>query len=280
MNAHRTVIEAGSTEQRYWRDLWSYRGLFWFLAWRDILVRYKQTTIGIAWSVLRPLLTLGAMALIGWLFGTHLPGDVPRLLMVGAATLPWMFFSTAFSEASASLVANSNLLTKVYFPRLIVPTSTVIVCLIDLLISLVIITVLMVFYRFDPGWRVLLLPLPILLALVTAMGAGLYIAALNVRYRDFRYVIPFIVQFGLYISPVAFSSADIYDNPRVPEWAQWLYSLNPMVAVIDGFRWCLLRGNGVLFNTGFQLSLAISALLLVLGIRTFRRMERSFADVI
>ncbi len=279
MSPHRTVIEAHQSGQRYWRDIWSYRGLFWFLAWRDILVRYKQTTIGVAWALVRPLLTLGAMALIGWLFGTTVPGNVPRLLLVGAATLPWMFFSSAFSEASGSLVANSNLLTKVYFPRLIVPVSAVIVCAIDLLISLAILAALMLAYRFNPGWRVVLLPLPMLLALITALGSGLYIAALNVRFRDFRYVIPFIVQFGLYISPVAFSSIDIYANPRVPEWAQWLYSLNPMVAVIDGFRWCLL-GGGVVFNTGFYVSTAISVLMLLLGVRTFRRMERSFADVI
>lgn len=280
MSTHRIVIEPGKAERHYWRDLWAYRGLFGFLAWRDLLVRYKQTSIGLAWALLRPLLTLLAMALLGWLFGADTPGNTPRLLMVGAATLPWMFFSSAFSESANSLIANSNLLTKVYFPRLIVPASTVIVCAIDFLISLVILVVLMLIYRFNPGWQALLLPLPMLLALITALGSGLYLAALNVRFRDFRYVIPFIVQFGLYVSPVAFSSADIYTDPRVPEWARWLYSLNPMVAVIDGFRWCLLGGAGVVLNAGFYLSLGISVLLLVLGVRTFRRMERSFADVI
>lgn len=280
MSAHRTVIEAGTANGRYWRDLWEFRGLFYFLAWRDVLVRYKQTTIGIAWSVLRPLLTLLAMAMIGWLFSSSVPAGIPRLLLVAAATLPWTFFSTAFSEAANSLIANSNLLTKVYFPRLIVPVSTVIVCLIDFLISFLILLGLMLWYRFTPGPQLLLLPIFLLLALVTALGSGLLIAALNVKYRDFRYVVPFLVQFGLYASPVAFSSADIYGNPRVPEWIQLLYSLNPMVGVIDGFRWCILGGQSPLYSTGFALSIAISALMLVLGVGYFRRMERSFADVI
>lgn len=280
MGNHRVVIEPGSADRHYWRDLWNYRGLFGFLAWRDILVRYKQTAIGIAWSVLRPVLTLGAMALIGWLFGSNVPEGVPRLLLVAAATLPWTFFSTAFSEAANSLIANSNLLTKVYFPRLIVPASTVIVCLIDFLISLVILFLLMAFYRFAPDARVLYLPVFLLLALVTALGTGLWIAALNVKYRDFRYIVPFIVQVGLYVSPVAFSSVDIHANPAVPAFARVLYALNPMVAVIDGFRWCLLGGEGAVFNTGFWISAGMSVLLMAVGIGWFRRTERSFADVI
>ena len=280
MTTHRTIIEPGTADRNYWRDLWGFRGLFWFLAWRDILVRYKQTVIGIAWSVLRPLLTLGAMALIGWLFSSSVPDGVPRLLLVGAATLPWTFFSSAFSEASGSLIANTNLLTKVYFPRMIVPASTVLVCLIDFFISLVILLVLMAVYRFAPGIEVLFLPLFLLLALVTALGSGVLIAALNVKYRDFRYVVPFMVQFGLYISPIAFSSADIFSNPRIPEAVKILYALNPMVGVIDGFRWCLLGGTTPLHMPGFAISVGISLLLLVLGIRYFRSTERSFADVI
>ena len=280
MTAHRTIIETGTADRNYWRDLWSFRGLFWFLAWRDILVRYKQTVIGIAWSVLRPLLTLGAMALIGWLFSSSVPDGVPRLLLVGAATLPWTFFSSAFSEASGSLISNSNLLTKVYFPRLIVPTSTVLVCLIDFLISFVILLVLMAAYRFAPGMEIVFLPLFLLLALITALGSGILIAALNVKYRDFRYVVPFMVQFGLYISPIAFSSADIFSNPRIPEVVKVIYALNPMVGVIDGFRWCLLGGATPLHMPGFAISVGISLLLLVLGIRYFRSTERTFADVI
>ncbi|HRN36425.1 MAG TPA: ABC transporter permease [Flavobacteriales bacterium] len=280
MSSYRIVLEPGSANRHYWRDLWNYRGLFGFLAWRDILVRYKQTAIGIAWSVLRPLLTLVVMAFIGWLFDSQLPGDVPRLLLVGAATLPWTFFSTAFSESSNSLITNSNLLSKVYFPRLIVPASTVIVCLIDFLISFVILLVLMAAYRFVPDIKILLLPLFLMLALVTAMGSGLLIAALNVKYRDFRYVVPFIVQFGLYVSPVAFSSADIYGSDRIPQALKFIYALNPMVGVIDGFRWCILGGQTILYLPGFLLSVGISVLVLILGIRYFRKTERGFADVI
>ncbi len=258
MHEHRIILEPGSADKHYWRDLWKYRGLFGFLAWRDILVRYKQTAIGIAWSVIRPVLTLSVMAFIGWLFESKLPGDVPRLLLVGAATLPWTFFSTAFSEAANSLVANRNLLTKIYFPRLIVPASTVIVCLIDFAISFIILVLLMIFFQFMPDIKVLLLPFFLLLALVTAMGTGILIAALNVKYRDFRYIIPFIVQFGLYISPVAFSSADIYESTRIPEALKMLYALNPMVGVIDGFRWCLLGGETTLYVPGFLLSIGVS----------------------
>lgn len=280
MAQHRIVIEPGTAGRHYWRDLWTYRGLFWFLAWRDILVRYKQTVIGIAWSVLRPLLTLGAMALVGWLFNSRVPEGVPRLILVAAATLPWTFFSTALSEAANSLIANSNLLTKVYFPRLIVPASTIIVCLIDFLISLAILLVLMAVYRFAPGVHVVLLPVFLLLALVTALGTGTLIAALNVKYRDFRYVVPFLVQFGLYVSPVAFSSTDVLGHPGLPAWAKWFYMLNPMVSVIDGFRWCLLGGAATVYWPGFAVSAGVSVFLLVAGLRRFRRTERSFADVI
>ncbi len=280
MSHHRTVIEPGTADRRYWRDLWGYRGLFVFLAWRDILVRYKQTVIGVLWSVLRPLLTLGVMAFLGWLFESKVPGNVPRLLLVGAATLPWTFFSTAFSESANSLIANSNLLTKVYFPRLIVPASTVIVCLIDFLISFAILVVLMIGYRFMPGVQLLALPLFLLLALITALGSGLLIAALNVKYRDFRYIVPFIVQFGLYVSPVAFSSSDILNSERIPQAIKFLYAMNPMVGVIDGFRWCILGDEAPIHLPGFLLSVGISLLLLVVGIRYFRNTERGFADVI
>lgn len=280
MSRYRIILEPGAAERHYWRDLWNYRALFGFLAWRDILVRYKQTAIGIAWSVIRPLLTLGVMAFIGWLFSSDLPGNVPRLLLVGAATLPWTFFSTSFSEAAGSLIANSNLLTKVYFPRMIVPASTVIVCLIDFLISFAILLVLMLVYRFAPDIKILLMPLFLLLALITSLGGGLLIAALNVKYRDFRYIVPFIVQFGLYVSPVAFSSADIYGNDRIPQVLKFVYALNPMVGVIDGFRWCILGGETDIYLPGFALSIAISLLLLFLGIRYFRKTERGFADVI
>ncbi len=280
MNKHRIVIEPELENANYWKDLWNYRGLFYFLAWRDILVRYKQTAIGIAWSVIRPLLTIGVMAFLGWLFDSSLPTGVPRLLLVCAATLPWQFFSTSFSEASNSLVANSNLLTKVYFPRLIIPVSTVIVCVIDFLISFVILIGIMAYYQFLPDIKILLLPLFFMLAFITSMGTGLYIAALNVKYRDFRYVIPFIVQFGLYVSPIAFSSEMIYNHPSVPQFLKFIYSLNPMVGVIDGFRWCILGGQTTLYLPGFLISIGISILFLILGVWYFRKTEQHFADVI
>ena len=275
----RTVITPENTDSNYWKDVWRFRGLCYFLAWRDVLVRYKQTAIGIAWSVLRPALTIGVFWFIGWFF--KIPDEgVPRIIMVTAATLPWQFFSSAFSEAANSLISNQNLLTKVYFPRIIVPVSTVIVCLIDFLISFAILVVIMIFLRYTPGWQIMLLPFFLVLALLTAMGSGLFIAALNVKYRDFRYVIPFIVQFGLYVSPIAFSSNTIFASADIPDWAKVLYALNPMVGVIDGFRWCITGGEMAIATVPFAISMAITALMLVVGVRYFRRMEKSFADVI
>lgn len=278
---HRIVIEPGSENSNYWKDLWNYRGLFYFLAWRDILVRYKQTVIGILWSILRPLITIVVFTIVFNKLGSF-PSDsgVPYAIMVCAGMLPWQFFSSAFSESANSLIANSNLLTKVYFPRLIVPASTVIVSLIDFFISFIILIVLFFYYQFVPDSRILFLPLFLLLATITAMGFGLFIAALNVQYRDFRYVIPFIIQFGLYISPVGFSSNIIYNNDSIPQFLKYAYALNPMVGVIDGFRWCILGGDTVLHLPQFIASAAISVLFLFVGIWYFRRMEKTFADVI
>lgn len=268
------IIEAGRTERHYWRDLWRYRELFYFLAWRDVLVRYKQTAIGFLWAFLRPFLTMIVLVIV---FGklAKLPSEgIPYPILVYAALLPWQFFSNAFTEAGNSLISNSNLLSKVYFPRLVVPTSAVVVSFVDFLISGLILAALMFWYGFLPGWRLLTLPLFVLLAFAAAMGPGLWIAALNVRYRDFRYIIPFIVQFGLYVSPVGFSST------IVPEqWRLW-YSLNPMVGVIDGFRWAILGGDKQIYWQGFILSIALVALLLVTGIVYFRKTEKTFADVI
>lgn len=281
MSKHRIVIEPGTENSNYWKDLWNYRGLFYFLAWRDILVRYKQTVIGILWSLLRPLITIVVFTVVFNKLGNfQAEGNVPYALMVCAAMLPWQFFSNSFSDSANSLVANSNLLTKVYFPRLIVPASTVIVSLIDFFISFLILIGLMIWYQFIPDWKILLMPFFLLLATVTAMGTGLLIAALNVKYRDFRYVIPFIIQFGLYISPVGFSSNVIYSNPNIPQFLKYIYALNPMVGVIDGFRWCILGGTTPLHLPEFIASIAISILFLFIGIWYFRKMERSFADVI
>ncbi|MGB5056388.1 MAG: ABC transporter permease, partial [Nitrospirales bacterium] len=245
------ILEHGRTEKNYWSDLWRYRELFLILAWRDVSVRYKQTIIGVGWAILRPFLTMVVFTVI---FGrvAKLPsdGDAPYALMVFAAMLPWTLFSSSLGDASNSLIGNANLISKVYFPRLIVPTATVVTAFVDFLISFVILLGLMIYYQFAPSWNLLLLPVFILLALLASLGPGLWITAINVKYRDFRYVIPFIVQFGLYVSPVGFSSNVI------PEQWRLLYSLNPIVGVIDGFRWCILGGSdSPIYWPGFLLSL-------------------------
>jgi len=268
------IIEAGRTEKQYWQDLWRYRELFYFLAWRDILVRYKQTAIGIVWALIRPFLTMVVFTVV---FGqlAKLPSEgAPYPILVFSAMLPWQFFSNSLSECSNSLISNANLLSKVYFPRLVVPTSAIVVSFVDFMISGIILLALMAWYNFVPTWRILTLPLFIGVAFAASMGAGLWLASLNVQYRDFRFIVPFIVQFGLYISPVGFSSS------IVPEQWRFIYSLNPMVGVIDGFRWAILGGNSQLYLPGFMLSMALVVLLLVSGIWYFRKMERTFADVI
>jgi lipopolysaccharide transport system permease protein len=268
------IIEAGRTEQQYWKDLWRYRELFYFLAWRDILVRYKQTAIGMAWALIRPFLTMVVFSIV---FGqlAKLPSQgVPYPILVFTAMLPWQFFANSLSECSNSLITNSNLISKVYFPRLIVPTSAVVVSFVDFLVSGMILLGLMAWYNFVPSWRILTLPLFIGVAFAASIGVGLWLASLNVQYRDFRYIVPFIVQFGLYISPVGFSSS------VVPEKWRLLYSLNPIVGVIDGFRWAILGGESYLYLPGFVLSLGLVALLFFSGIWYFRKMERKFADVI
>jgi lipopolysaccharide transport system permease protein len=269
------IIEPGRHEHNYWLDLWRYRELFRVLAWRDLAVRYKQTAIGAAWALIRPLLTMVVFTII---FGriAKLPSDgtAPYPLMVFAGMLPWTFFTTGLSEASNSLVNNANLISKVYFPRLIVPTATVVVAFVDFLITFSLLIVLMAWYRFLPDWRMLVLPAFILLAFVASMGPALWITALNVKYRDFRYVIPFIVQFGLYVSPVGFSLS------VVPEEWRLLYSVNPMVGVIDGFRWCILGGQSPLYLPGLAASACVTAFFLWFGIHRFRKMEKSFADLI
>ncbi|MDY0187014.1 MAG: ABC transporter permease [Syntrophus sp. (in: bacteria)] len=269
------IIEAGRTEKNYWADLWHYRELFLVLAWRDVSVRYKQTLIGILWAFLRPLLTMIVFTVI---FGriARLPsdGNTPYAVMVFAAMLPWSLFSNSLTDSANSLISNTNLISKVYFPRLIIPAATLITTFIDFVISFVILIAIMIYYHVVPDCRILLLPFFLIMALLASLGPGLWITALNVKYRDFRHVIPFVVQFGIYVSPVGFSSN------IVPEQWRLLYSLNPLVGVIDGFRWCLLGGESPLYLPGLLLSLTVITLFLWLGISRFRRTEKTFADLI
>ncbi|WP_170943913.1 ABC transporter permease [Leptolyngbya sp. BC1307] len=274
METSELIIEAGRAEKQYWRDIWHYRELFYFLAWRDILVRYKQTSIGIAWALIRPFLTMIVFTVV---FGSlaKLPSEgVPYPILVFSAMLPWQFFANSLSESSNSLIGNANLISKVYFPRLVIPTSAVVVSFVDFLISGIILLGLMTWYNFVPSWRIITLPVFILIAFAASMGCGLWLCSLNVKYRDFRYIVPFLVQFGLYISPVGFSSS------IVPERWRLLYSVNPMVGVIDGFRWAILGSESQIYLPGFALSLGLVVLLCITGIQYFRKVERTFADVI
>lgn len=268
------LIEPNRPALHYWHDIWRYRELFWFLVWRDILVRYKQTVIGVAWSIIRPLVTMIAFTVVFGLLAKLPSEGVPYPLLVFAAMLPWNFFANALSESSGSLIGNANLLTKVYFPRIIIPVSSIIASLLDFAISLIIMACTMIWYGYLPDWRIATLPLFLLLAFLPVAGAGLWFSALNVKYRDFRYVVPFMLQFGLYVSPVGFASS------VVPEKWRLLYALNPMVGVIDGFRWALLNGKVGLYWPGILLSTALSLVLLVTGLWFFRKTERILADVI
>jgi lipopolysaccharide transport system permease protein len=275
MSTMQIVLEPGRIEKNYWRDLWNYRELFQVLAWRDVSVRYKQTVIGVAWAVLRPVLS---MVIFTFVFArlAKLPteGKAPYALMVFVGMLPWIFFSTALGDASNSLITNVNLISKVYFPRLIVPTATIMVGFVDLTIGFGILVLMMLWYHFLPSLQIVLLPVFVLLAFLATLGPSLWITALNVKYRDFRYVLPFILQLGIYVSPVGFSSR------VVPAKWKLLYSLNPMVGVIDGFRWCILGSDSPLYVPGFLLSALVIALFVWIGIVYFRRTERSFADII
>jgi len=267
------VISANRVERQYWQDLWRYRELLYFLAWRDLLVRYKQTAIGVAWALIRPFMTMVVFTVI---FGgiAKLPSDgIPYPILVFSGMLPWQFFASALSDCSNSLVGNAHLLSKVYFPRLIVPIAAITVSFVDLLVSGMILLGLMAWYNFVPSWRILTLPLFVLIAAIAAMGVGLWMAGLNVKYRDFRFILPFILQFGLYISPVGFQTSVI-----APEW-RLLYSINPMVGVIDGFRWAIL-GNVSIDPLGFSLSIVLILLLFLTGIRYFRKVERTFVDLV
>lgn len=269
------VIEAGRADAHYWRDLWRYRELFMILAWRDVAVRYKQTFIGLAWALLRPFLTMVVFTVVfGKLAKLPTEGAAPYALLVLAGMLPWYLFSTALAGAAESMLSNANLIGKVYFPRMIIPAATILTALIDFLISFVILVGLLVWYRYLPGWQIVFLPVFVVLGILASLGPGLWISALNIKYRDFKFVVPFLVQLGLYVSPVGFSSTVV-----PAEW-RLLYSLNPVVGVIDGFRWCILGGESQIYWPGFGISLAVVALFLWLGINTFRKTEKSFADII
>lgn len=268
------VIEAGKAKFHYWKDIWRFRELFYILAWRDIAVRYKQTVIGVLWCIIRPVSAMVVFSVVFGKLGKFPSGGVPYPILVFAAMLPWQFFSSSLSESGNSLIDNAQLIGKVYFPRIIIPASAVMVSLIDFLISFCVLLLMMAGYAFVPSWRIVALPLFLLMAFVASFGAGVWLAALNVKYRDFRYIIPFIVQFGLYISPVGFSSSVVPAQWRLP------YSLNPMVGVIDGFRWAILGGEQAFYWPGFLLSLVLVTLMLTTGIIYFRNTERTFADVI
>jgi lipopolysaccharide transport system permease protein len=267
------VIEAGGRATEYWSQLWRYRELFYFLAWRDVLVRYKQTVIGIAWALIKALTTLLVLTVVFGRLARMSSDGVPYPLLVLAAVLPWQFFASALTDCSNSLVAGAALISKIHFPRVIVPGSAVIVNLVDFLISFAVLVVLLLWYGFAPDWRILTLPLFGALAVALSFGMGLWFAALMVKYRDFKFIVPFALQLGLYVSPVGFSSS------AVPERWRLLYSLNPMVGVIDGFRWAILRGHSLNYP-GMLLSLVMTSLLLATGMGYFRRTERTFADVI
>lgn len=273
------IIEPGRAIKNYWRDLWRYRELFYILSWRDVTVRYKQTVAGAAWAVVQPFITMIIMTVIfGTVAGLPSEGNAPYPIMVFAAILPWQFFANALSTASQSVVSNSNLISKVYFPRLIIPASPVLVSLVDLLVAGSILVGMMVWFQFWPTWRVVMIPGLVALAVVAALGPSLIVSALTVRYRDFRFIIPFVVQLGLYVSPVAYSSSVV--RAKLGDQLFVLYSLNPMVAVIDGFRWALLGGASTLYVPGFVTSVLLTALLCVGGLSYFRHTERHFADLI
>jgi len=271
------IIEAGKAEKNYWRDLWLYRELFYILSWRDIKVKYKQTVIGAAWGVIRPLLTMIVMVFVfGKVAGLASTSGPPYAIIVFAGVLPWQFFSAAFGEASGSMIGNTNLVSKVYFPRMIIPASSIITSLVDLAITFGLLAVLMVIKHYAPPATAVFLPLFILLAFLVSFGVGIFVCALNVKFRDFRYIIPFVIQFGTYICPVGYASENI--SQKYSETVRFWYSLNPMVGVIDGFRWCIC--GSPLYMPSLLFSIGMTIVFLWLGIWYFRKTERSFADII
>jgi len=267
------IIEPGRIEKNYWSDLWRYRELFYILAWRDFKVRYKQTVIGVAWSVLRPLLTMAVIVVVfSKIAKMPSEGSAPYAIMSLAGLLPWQFFSNALSESSNSLISNTNLFTKVYFPRILIPASSIVLGFVDFLITFVLLLLIMIPYHFVPSLNMVFLPFFFILTFFASFGAGILMSTLNLKYRDFRYIVPFVVQFGMYISPVAFSSSVI------PEKYQLLYSLNPLVGIIDGFRWCIIGGDVTLNIQSLAISVVVTAFFSFVGIQYFRKTEKMLAD--
>lgn len=267
------IIEACRTERHYWRDLWRYRELLGFLAWRDVKVRYKQAVLGVAWAAIQPAINTLLLTFVFNKLAKMPGGDVPYPMLVLAGLLPWQLFSGAFSGAGSSLVNNAHLISKVYFPRLIVPLSAVVVALIDMLVLLGIAIPYAMYERIIPTWRFLLLPLFVLGTMLVALGAGLWITALTVKYRDFRFITPFLLQIGMFVTPVG------YRTDFLPNWRDWL-ALNPLTSMVEGFRWCLLGGRTDFYDRGLFLSLTVTAVILITGLWYFRKTERQFADVI
>src|SRR5215469_15842538 len=267
------IIEAGHAERQYWRDLWKFRELFYFLACRDFLVSYKQTIVGVAWAIVRPFLMMLALTAVGKI-GRFSTGGAPYALFFFCGLLPWQFFSTAMSESGNSLVNNTNLVSKIYFPRLVVPASSVIVSFVDFLIATAFLVVLMFYYHFIPPQQIVFIPLFVLLVVAVSLGTGFWVAALTVEYRDFRFVVPFIVQFGMFVSGIWPLTHHLHGVWNL------LYTLNPLVGIIDGFRWCILGGGNVIENQEIAISILMTVLVVLSGLSYFRKTERTFADVI
>lgn len=267
------VIEAGHSERHYWRDIWRYRDLLYFLAWRDIKVRYKQAVLGVAWAVIQPLLQTLLLTFVFSKLAKMPDGGLPYFLIVLCGNLPWMLFTSAFNGAGNSLLGNSHLVSKVYFPRLIMPVASLGTALLDFLVVFSLSLPLIIYFGFWPGWQILFLPAFLILALLIALGAGLWITALTVKYRDFRFITPFILQIGLFVTPIG------YRTDFLPNWRD-LLALNPLTGVVDGVRWCLLAGQTPLHGTSVLFSVIMAGLLLATGLWYFRRTERRFADII
>ena len=266
------VIEAGRASKEYWSDMWRQRELLFFLIWRDLLVRYKQTMVGVAWVLLKPAITLAIFSVVFGKWAALPSGGLPYPLVVFAGMLPWFFFSTAVSDCSNSIINNSSIVGKIYFPRLLIPVNSLLVALVDYAVSCSLIVVLVIWTGFYPDWRIAMLPLLTIWVAALSFGFGVWGAALNVRHRDLRFIIPFLLQLGIYISPVGYSAA------IVPERFKLLYSLNPMVGIIDSFRWAILGGSFDVYLPGVMISAGVTIILVVTGVIYFRRVEKMFAD--